>query len=226
MVKLSKKYGSTWISLSIGDGANDVPMIQEANIGVGIRGQEGSQAVRAADYALSQFSFLKKLVLVHGRIGYRRISFVVQYYFYKNIILVFTEIYFAYFSAYSGQIYFAEWLPTMYNALWTSLTCLFAFAYEDDVHKPEIAFSNTKLYKMGQKGKYFNIWVFWKWVILSVWHGFVIYWLVSVSLSEAIDGSGKTPDHWYISTVAFSCVIHLVTWILIIETINVNLIYV
>lgn len=102
VVKLSKKYGKTWISLSIGDGANDVPMIQEANIGVGIRGQEGSQAVRAADYALSQFSFLLKLVLVHGRIGYRRISFVVLYYFYKNIVLVFTEIYFPFFNAYSG----------------------------------------------------------------------------------------------------------------------------
>ena len=102
MVKLSQKYGSSWISLAIGDGANDVPMILEANIGVGIRGQEGSQAVRASDYAISQFSFLKKLVLIHGRIGYRRVAWVVCYYFYKNILLVFTEIYFGFFNGYSG----------------------------------------------------------------------------------------------------------------------------
>jgi P-type E1-E2 ATPase len=75
-VQLSKyKKGS--ISLAIGDGANDVPMIMQANIGVGIRGKEGTQAVRSADYAISQFMFLQNLILVHGRYGYRRISWVV-----------------------------------------------------------------------------------------------------------------------------------------------------
>ena len=65
------------ISLSVGDGANDVPMIMQANIGVGIRGKEGTQAVRSADYAISQFKFLKKLILVHGRLGYRRVAWVI-----------------------------------------------------------------------------------------------------------------------------------------------------
>mmetsp|Transcript_32658 Transcript_32658/g.37272 ORF Transcript_32658/g.37272 Transcript_32658/m.37272 type:complete len:149 (+) Transcript_32658:1237-1683(+) len=82
VVRLAKyKKGS--ISLSIGDGANDVPMIMEANVGVGIRGKEGTQAVRSADYAISQFRFLETLILVHGRYGYRRISWIVCYYFYK-----------------------------------------------------------------------------------------------------------------------------------------------
>ena len=105
--------------------------------------------MRAADYALSQFCLLKQLILVHGRIGYRRVSFVVLYYFYKNIVLVFTEIYFPYFNAYSGQIYFAEWLSTLYNALWTSLTCLFAYAFEDDVMKKEDVYKYPELYKAG-----------------------------------------------------------------------------
>lgn len=76
VVKLAK-YKEKSISLSIGDGANDVPMIMEANIGIGIRGKEGTQAVRSSDYAISQFQFLTRLVLVHGRYGYRRISSVV-----------------------------------------------------------------------------------------------------------------------------------------------------
>lgn len=77
VVALLKKYKKGCIRLSIGDGANDVPMIMEANIGVGVRGKEGTQAVRSADYAISQFQYLQKLVLFHGRLGYRRVSWVV-----------------------------------------------------------------------------------------------------------------------------------------------------
>ena len=76
VVKLAR-YKRKSISLSIGDGANDVPMIMEANIGVGIRGKEGTQAVRSADYAIGQFKFLRRLVLIHGRYGYRRISWII-----------------------------------------------------------------------------------------------------------------------------------------------------
>ena len=61
------KANGTWITVSIGDGANDVPMIMEAHIGVGVRGKEGTQAVRSADYAVSQFFYLHRLLLVHGR---------------------------------------------------------------------------------------------------------------------------------------------------------------
>lgn len=119
VVTLCKRNGS-WITLSIGDGANDCPMIAEAHIGVGIRGKEGTQAVRTADYALSQFFYLHRMLLVHGRLGYRRISWNCCYYFYKNIILVFTELTFAYMNGYSGQIFFPEYLPALYNAFWTS----------------------------------------------------------------------------------------------------------
>jgi P-type E1-E2 ATPase len=71
------KYKKGSISLSIGDGANDVPMIMEANVGIGIRGEEGTQAVRSADYAISQFQFLQRLMLIHGRLGYRRVAWVI-----------------------------------------------------------------------------------------------------------------------------------------------------
>jgi P-type E1-E2 ATPase len=81
MVKRSRKC----ISLAIGDGANDVPMIQAANVGVGIKGKEGTQAARSSDYAIGQFRFLKRLMLVHGRRGYRNLSLFVKYYFYKNM---------------------------------------------------------------------------------------------------------------------------------------------
>lgn len=134
VVALAKNHGK-WITVSIGDGANDVPMIMEAHIGVGVRGKEGTQAVRSADYALSQFFYLQRLLLIHGRWGYRRVSFIVCYYFYKNIVLVFTEIFFSLGNGFSGQIFFADWLQTLYNALWSSWACLFAYSLEQDVNE-------------------------------------------------------------------------------------------
>jgi P-type E1-E2 ATPase len=77
-------------------------MIMEAHIGVGIRGKEGTQAVRSADYAIGKFKFLQKLIMAHGRWGYRRVGLFICYYFYKNVVLVFCELYFAFFNGYSG----------------------------------------------------------------------------------------------------------------------------
>ena len=120
--------------MAIGDGANDVSMIMEAHIGVGIRGKEGTQAVRSADYAIGQFKFLKNLTLCHGRWGYRRVGLFICYYFYKNVILVFCEMYFAFVNGYSGQIFFADWLPMLYNAVWTSWPCIFTYIFERVSH--------------------------------------------------------------------------------------------
>lgn len=71
------------MTLSIGDGANDVAMIQEANVGCGLFGLEGSQAAMSADYAFGQFRFLTKLLLVHGRWSYQRIAEMHSNFFYK-----------------------------------------------------------------------------------------------------------------------------------------------
>ena len=128
-MNLAKSFGP-WTTLSVGDGANDVPMIMEAHIGVGIYGKEGTQAARTADFALGQFRYLKKLLLYHGRVTYRRVSNFILYYFYKNVIVVFTEVYFAFFNGFSGQIFFADWLPMLYNTLWTTWPPLFSFALE------------------------------------------------------------------------------------------------
>ena len=73
------------MTLAIGDGGNDVSMIQEADIGIGISGQEGMQAVRASDYSFSQFAFIKRLLLVHGHWNYHRISILVLYCIYKQV---------------------------------------------------------------------------------------------------------------------------------------------
>ncbi len=196
-------------------------MIMEAHIGVGIRGKEGTQAVRSADYAISQFRFLKRLLLTHGRLGYRRVAWMTCFYFYKNILLVFTEIYFAYFNGFSGQIFFADWLPMLYNFMWSSLTCLFAYSLERDVTEKWVD-RYPVLYQAGQKRVYFSYLIFWKWVILAWFHGFSVYFATTLGFRGAVDSSGRTEEMWFASTTAFSCIIHLVTLKLLIETIFFN----
>ena len=145
-------------------------MILEAHIGVGIRGKEGTQAVRSADYAISQFRFLERLLMVHGRNGYIRVSKMICYYFYKNVVLVFCEIHFAYWNGFSGQIFFADWLSTLYNAFFSSWLCLFALMFERDADD-RVSMLEPILYQAGQKKVYFNFKIFWKWIAQSVVHG-------------------------------------------------------
>ena len=92
------------VTLAVGDGANDEPMIRTANVGVGIAGLEGTAAVRASDYAIAQFKFLKRLIFVHGRLHYRRISMLICYVFYKNGLLSLSSFWFGLFNGLSGQV--------------------------------------------------------------------------------------------------------------------------
>ena len=106
MIRMIKKYHPAKVTLAIGDGANDVSMITEANIGVGISGNEGNQAISSSDYALSQFKDLKTLILCHGREAYRRNAYCVYYMFYKNLLLNAPTVLYGIFSGFSGQQYF------------------------------------------------------------------------------------------------------------------------
>ena len=104
IVKLIKDSKSRPVTAAIGDGANDVSMIQEADVGIGIFGKEGRNAARAADFAFARFKFLKRALLVHGYLYYTRHSIVVSYYFYKNLSFSLIQFYFAFYSAFSSAV--------------------------------------------------------------------------------------------------------------------------
>lgn len=103
VVKLVKRNVDA-VLLAIGDGANDVGMIQAAHVGVGISGMEGLQAARSSDFAISQFKFLRRLLLVHGSWSYQRLSKLILYCFYKNIALYMTQFWFSFYNGFSGQV--------------------------------------------------------------------------------------------------------------------------
>jgi len=108
--------------------------------------------------------------MVHGRNGYIRVSKMICYYIYKNFVLVLCEVHFAYYSGFSGQIYYADWLPTLFNRFFTAWPCLVAFMFERDLDY-ETALRNPVLYRAGQLRQYFNLKVFWQWLGYSIIHG-------------------------------------------------------
>jgi len=215
-VSLAKENGN-WITLAVGDGANDVPMIMEAHIGVGIRGKEGTQAARSADYTIGKFKHLKNLAFVHGRLGYKRVAKFICYYFYKNVILVFCELYFAFVNGYSGQIFFADWLPMLYNAVFTSWPCIFTFVFERDVSY-EYSLKSPSLYGAGIKGVYFNFKIFWRWMLLALFHGWVSYYFPLLGVSGPSSKQGHTFDTWWHSSLSFTIALHVVTYKLLLES--------
>ena len=111
------KESTAHICLAIGDGANDVAMIQKAHIGVGISGNEGLQAANSADFAIAQFRFLARLLFVHGAWFYTRNAKVIVYSFYKNICLYIIELWFAIYSYWTGQVLFERWTIGAYKYL-------------------------------------------------------------------------------------------------------------
>ena len=122
------------ITLSIGDGANDVPMIKTAHIGVGLFGEEGMGAVQASDYALPEFRMLWRLLLVHGRWNYIRIAEMILYFFYKNMLFTVPQFIFAFYCGFSGQTIFDDNYIALYNLIFTSLPLVIRAIFEQDVY--------------------------------------------------------------------------------------------
>ena len=99
------KNQSKEVTLAIGDGGNDIPMLKSANIGVGIFGKEGYQAAFNSDFAISQFKYLKRLIFVHGRFSLVRNSYFIYFFFFKNVLFTVSQLWFCFFSGFSGLVY-------------------------------------------------------------------------------------------------------------------------
>ncbi|KAM9254685.1 LOW QUALITY PROTEIN: phospholipid-transporting ATPase IK [Cariama cristata] len=158
IVQLVKKHKKA-ITLAIGDGANDVNMIKTADIGVGISGLEGMQAVQCSDYALAQFSYLQRLLLVHGRWAYLRICKFLRYFFYKTFAGLMAQVWFAFHSGFTAQPLYEGWFLALYNIFYTAYPVLSVGLLEQDVSaKKSLEF--PELYVIGQQDELFNYRVF------------------------------------------------------------------
>ncbi|XP_064005288.1 phospholipid-transporting ATPase VD isoform X2 [Pogoniulus pusillus] len=148
------------MTLAIGDGANDVSMIQVADIGVGISGQEGMQAVMASDFAISQFRHLRKLLLVHGHWCYTRLTNMVLYYFYKNVAYVNLLFWYQFFCGFSGTSMTDYWILILFNLLFTSVPPIIYGVLDKDV-PAETLMQLPQLYLMSQRSVTYLPSTFW-----------------------------------------------------------------
>ncbi|XP_030904751.2 phospholipid-transporting ATPase VD isoform X2 [Melopsittacus undulatus] len=148
------------MTLAVGDGANDVSMIQVADTGVGIFGQEGMQAVMASDFAVCQFRHLKKLLLVHGHWCYTRLTNMVLYFFYKNVAYVNLLFWYQFFCGFSGTSMTDYWILILFNLLFTSVPPIIYGVLDKDV-SAEVLLQLPQLYMMSQKSLAYLPSTFW-----------------------------------------------------------------
>uniref|UniRef100_A0A3B3DG35 Phospholipid-transporting ATPase n=1 Tax=Oryzias melastigma TaxID=30732 RepID=A0A3B3DG35_ORYME len=219
VVRLLKTSPEKPITLAIGDGANDVSMIQEAHVGIGIMGKEGRQAVRNSDYAIARFKFLAKLLLVHGHFYYIRIATLVQYFFYKNVCFITPQFLYQFFCLFSQQTLYDSVYLTLYNICFTSLPILVYSLFEQLVH-PHALQSKPCLYRDISKNSLLSFRTFLYWTVLGFCHAFIFFFGSYILMGEdtTLMGNGQMFGNWTFGTLVFTVMVITVTLKLALET--------
>ncbi|KAJ7280383.1 protein transporter [Mycena rebaudengoi] len=165
----------------IGDGGNDVSMIQAADVGVGIVGKEGKQASLAADFSVTQFSFLTKLLLWHGRNSYRRSAKLAQFVIHRGLIISVMQAVFSAIFFYAPIALYQGWLMVGYATIYT-MAPVFSLVLDRDVSE-DLAILYPELYKETTKGRALSYKTFFQWLMISVYQGAAIM-IMSLVLFE------------------------------------------
>ncbi|MBN3299632.1 AT10A ATPase, partial [Amia calva] len=168
------------MTLAIGkylcDGANDVSMIQVADVGVGISGQEGMQAVMASDFALPRFQYLQKLLLVHGHWCYSRLANMILYFFYKNAMFVTLIFWYQFYCGFSGSTMIDQWYIIFFNLMFSAFPQLITGTLDKDV-SPEILLELPQLYRNGQNSEEYKPYMFWMNMIDAFYQSLVSFFI-------------------------------------------------
>ncbi|KAK4252586.1 hypothetical protein QN277_014566 [Acacia crassicarpa] len=202
------KTGST--TLAIGDGANDVGMLQEADIGIGISGVEGMQAVMSSDIVIAQFRFLERLLLVHGHWCYRRISKMICYFFYKNIAFGFTLFFFEVYASFSGQAAYNDWFLSLYNVFFTSLPVIALGVFDQDV-SDRLCLKFPLLYQEGVQNVLFS----WKRILGWILNGLltsaiIFFFCIKATEHQAFRKGGEVAGLEILGATMYTCVVWVV----------------
>lgn len=217
------------MTLAIGDGANDVSMIQVADIGIGVSGQEGMQAVMASDFAISQFRHLSKLLLVHGHWCYTRLSNMILYFFYKNVAYVNLLFWYQFFCGFSGTSMTDYWVLIFFNLLFTSVPPIIYGVLEKDV-SAETLLQLPELYRSGQRSEEYLPLTFWI-TLLDAFYQSLVCFFVPYFTYQGSDIDIFTFGNPLNTAALFIILLHLVieskslTWIHMLVTVGSILSY-
>uniref|UniRef100_A0A5B6Z7T4 Phospholipid-transporting ATPase n=1 Tax=Davidia involucrata TaxID=16924 RepID=A0A5B6Z7T4_DAVIN len=201
------KRGNGKTTLAIGDGANDVGMLQEADIGVGISGVEGMQAVMSSDFSIAQFCFLERLLLVHGHWCYRRIAMMICYFFYKNITFGFTLFWFEAYASFSGKPAYNDWYMSFYNVLFTSLPVIALGVFDQDV-SAQLCLKYPLLYQEGVQDILFTCARKLGWMINGVVSSMIIFFFTTnFMIHQSFRRDGQVVDIEVLGVTMYTCVV-------------------
>ncbi|CAI9731631.1 phospholipid-transporting ATPase VA-like [Octopus vulgaris] len=175
------------LTLAVGDGANDVNMIQTADIGIGISGQEGMQAVMSSDFSIARFRFLKRLLLVHGHWCYHRFAHFLSFMFYKNLISTFVLFWFQIFSGYSGSMQLGDIFLMLEHVLFTSLPPLLNGILDKDLSAETLS-ENPYLYKQGPSGELYTKWSFFGILLDALFQSIALYFIPHLAYLDSNTG--------------------------------------
>eukprot|EP00164_Ancoracysta_twista_P003829 GFYU01005137.1.p1 GENE.GFYU01005137.1~~GFYU01005137.1.p1 ORF type:complete len:1530 (-),score=451.33 GFYU01005137.1:156-4745(-) len=209
MVKL-RNEGSGKITLAIGDGANDVSMIKSAHIGIGISGLEGLQAVRSSDYAIAQFRFLSRLLLVHGRYSYIRIVKLVLYSFYKNMAFSTVALWYAAHTGWSGQTVYASFYIAAWNTAFTAGPIVMLGVFDQDVPGHVVEELCPRLYQIGQQNQLFDTKTFWSWMLEGAITSVICFFIPLSSTLEPFS-NGLDSTFWVMGLTSYACILFAAT---------------
>ena len=210
IVRLLKEVGIK--TLSVGDGANDVNMIQEANIGVGIIGEEGKQAVNASDFVIPQFKYLVPLILSHGRLSYYRISQMILLFYYKNFLFTMPQLYFAFVSDFSRKNFYHDFYLSLYNLVFTAFNIAGRGLLQIDFDDHANYYNDNYLmecytYYIGPKNKLFNKKKFFFWILIGTLESLYIFITIYFYLDENIYYKNHGGDYNIVSLLFYATVI-------------------
>lgn len=198
------------ITLAIGDGANDIAMIQEAHVGIGITGKEGLQAARNSDYSIAQFRFLTKLLLVHGRWNYLRVCKYTLGTFWKEMLFYLTQALYQRYAGYTGTSLYESWSLSMFNTLFTSLPVIFMGIFEQDLRASTLLAVPELYSSLGHLNNGFKIKIYLAWVALASCQAVVIFFLQLGLYGQAIFTTGQ--DLYAMGDLTFTaCIIVIAT---------------
>ncbi|KAK2613291.1 hypothetical protein N8I77_000212 [Diaporthe amygdali] len=205
------------LTLAVGDGANDLAMITAASVGVGISGREGQQAARVADISIAQFRFLSRLLLVHGRWNYHRITRFVLGSFWKETLFWFPAALYQIAVGFTGTSLYESTALTVYGFAFTTACTMTIGAWEKDL-KARTLMAVPELYAYGQRAQGLNWGVFLSWIANAVLAGTAISFLTWLGYGGAYTTTPDDNGLYAIGTLVFiACMIWTNVKILILE---------
>lgn len=185
LVSAIRKKVKNAVTLAIGDGANDIAMIQESHVGIGITGKEGLQAARTSDYSIAQFRFLLRLLLVHGRWNYVRTCKYTLGTFWKEMLFYLTQALYQRYAGYTGTSLYESWSLSMFNTLFTSLPVIFMGIFEKDLEATTLL-AIPELYTLGHSNGGFNLLIYSFWMFIASGEAMIVFFIMLGLYGQAL----------------------------------------